>query len=193
LVFSKNKLCSFSPDKKDVELLHYNNDNDFSIALTPKDKSQQIIMVKSKFQTDTTFHNLYESLIRSSEELSAIDRIEIPIIDVDIFTEYEEITNRQASFDSNPINLNSIKENLCFKLNNKGAIIKSEIEISGKYNCVFNEPKKLLFNDSFVIFLKQEKSNLPYFAALFNDTRFLKEHSKSFISEANKIVLKSIN
>jgi hypothetical protein len=128
-------------------------------------------------------------MINTGEEISPKDNVSIPIIDVDISTKYLEISKRQAYFNSKPIHLDSIKENMCFKLNNEGTILKSEIEISGRYNCVFDEPKNLIFNDSFVVYLKQKESSSPYFAGFFNDAKFLKEYSKPFISDTNaKIV-----
>lgn len=185
LKFQSHQLCSFAPDNKEINLIAYNNENDFIIEILPKDEEQQIIIIKKELEANTSFLDLFNSIPSDNIIISPKDKIAIPLINVDIKSEYEEIKNRQIQLNLNPINLDSISENLNFILNNKGAVVESLLVIRGTMNCAFNEPKNILINDSFVIFLKQKSSDQPYFAGYISDTEFLTKFDIQTIEDEN--------
>lgn len=193
LNFHSTQLNSFVPIKDNVELIYYNNEKDFALELIPLDSQQQILIVKSPFKSTASFYNLFNSLKYKYEQISPEDNISIPIINVDIKSDYSEIVNRQAYIQKRPILLDEITENLQFVLDNQGAVIKNEVFISGKYSCKFDQPKNLLIDDSFAVFLKQKESTMPYFAGYFHDTKFLSKFNMEKVQTTNNAIVQSFN
>lgn len=184
-IFDKNTI-SFTPEIRDIDLIFFNNENDFAFELKPKEESQQIIFVKKQFAKNTTFLNQYQSLRSSNDVILPGDIVSIPFIKVEVDSKYNEIKNRQTTYNSKQLSIEEITENLIFKLDNKGAVILNEIKIAGRYNCFNDNPKQLIIDNTFIVFLKQKKSPLPYFAGYFNNSEFLQCYDKLMVKEMNQ-------
>ena len=72
-------------------------------------------------------------------------------------------------------------ETVDFKMNNEGVKLKSEAMIMTKLTALNPEashPRKLYFNDTFVLFLQESDKNQHYFALRVNDVSMINKLKK---------------
>lgn len=60
-----------------------------------------------------------------------------------------------------------------FELNNYGGSVKSEALIEDVKNSILNKGGKFIFNDTFLLYLKEENKEKPYFALRVDNTDIL--------------------
>lgn len=188
LIFEGEKLCHFKP-RLLPDLLYYKNEDDFAISLIPKDESQEIIMLKSPFSSNSSFEDTFQTL-QQYKGLKSVDfnaEIKIPIIELDWSTNHPEIEKRRL--EKSPLDywdLTKVEEGLNFSLTNTGAKVKAYHKLEGKWNCVVPEnPHQTIFDKPFMIFLKKEDATTPYFAAYIADPTFLRKFDLNDIIEEN--------
>lgn len=188
LIFEGEKVCHFKP-RLLPGLLYYKNEDDFAISLIPKDESQEIIMVKSPFSSNTSFEDTFQTL-QQHKGFKSVDfnaEVKIPIIDLDWSTNHPEIEKRRL--EKSPLDywdITKIEEGLNFSLTNTGAKVKAYLKLEGKWNCVVPEnPHQIIFDKPFMIFLKKEDTATPYFAAYIADPTFLRKFDLNDIIEEN--------
>ena len=166
-----------------VRIEYYNNDRDFAIRLRPKDEEHEIILVMKKFdrkmtlgkevkkwqQRATVFEDLftYESQWRYG--FGEEDELRVPSIAFNLSSEYPDILNSLFSTSTNEFVVDECYQRTAFILNEKGAEIESEAAMGQKSEAKVEnsdppQPKKLIFDQPYLIFLKRSDSNNPYFA-----------------------------
>ena len=60
-----------------------------------------------------------------------------------------------------------------FELNNVGGSVKSEALIEALKNAVFETGRKFIYNEDFILYLKEEDKEKPYFALKVDNTDVL--------------------
>ncbi len=60
-----------------------------------------------------------------------------------------------------------------FELNNYGGSVKSEALIEDVKNSILNKVGEFIFNDTFLLYLKEENKEKPYFALRVDNTDIL--------------------
>ena len=60
-----------------------------------------------------------------------------------------------------------------FELNNVGGSVKSEAVIEALKNAIFEKGREFIYNDDFILYLKEEDKDKPYFALKVDDTDIL--------------------
>lgn len=192
IIFDGHKIKTFKPnynvDHNSVKIKFYYNDDDFALQINPRDSLHEIILIKNNFEENTTFkselfrYNLLknhaESKKESSErwklEIFETDSILIPIIDFDLYTNYPNLKNSSFTIDNSPSSIEEIKQRVQFRLNQNGATIESQVVIEIALSVSEEiQPKKLIFDKPFLIFLKRKDAKFPYFAAYIEDSRLL--------------------
>jgi hypothetical protein len=149
----------------EVRLLAYESDDDFIIELKTKSPGDQ--MVLAKVPSGKTLQETVDAVLPKIDPkvvwgIENGDKLAIPKVDFDLIKHFKE-------FEGKPVpggRLNSVAENIVFRLNEKGAELKSFTTISETLAAV-SEPTKqlnLIFNKPFLILLKRESSPRPYFA-----------------------------
>lgn len=156
---------------RQVEVLYYKNDDNFIIRLKPKSAGDEIILAKIKH--GNTFFNTIENVKTkiSSAKPSGLengDSLKIPKFNFDIGHEYKELMNKQLKLKKPYFNGYIIAEamqQIKFKLNEKGAVLKSAAKIL-MMETALQEPKtrNFIFDKPFLVYLKGKKGNYPYFA-----------------------------
>jgi hypothetical protein len=165
-----------------VEIKYYQNDDNFILALHPKDKDQEIILFKS----ENRFHTLAE-MCSELDKLSVLgsrlkdgennwrycirkeDDIIIPKINFDIQTNYKSIVGNTFHANKNEYNIGTAWQRTAFDFNEKGAEIESEAEAYVTIALEKEEidkprPKTMKFDKPFLLILKRKDSAKPYFA-----------------------------
>ena len=185
LIFQNTEVCSFSPPSEICDLIKYHDENNFTLRLNPKDQDHEIILVKADFNADFKFtdHILDTEVVE--EHITNEDKILIPMIKLNLESKYRNISQEQIYADSKPFMISSVEQKIKFELNNKGAQVESKVEIMGKWNCAPMEPKRLVFDKPFIVYLRRKKNNTPYFVAYISNTKFLEDYSLEFIKKTN--------
>ena len=172
-------------------ILFYNDDNDFAISLLPKDDQHEIILLKTKFKNKIKLKNVYlqmekqiEKFTKNKKEKNSWkyyynddDIVRIPKLAFNIETNYSEIEGSFFETKNKRIfQVIQAYQRTAFILNEKGAEVESEAYMEAKEEGEFlveAKPKKMVFDNSFVVFLKRKGSAYPYFALYINNTELM--------------------
>lgn len=165
--------------RKQVKVMYYNDENNFSIKLLTKSNDEVII---SRGVNKKSFKEIYEEIInkeksyQGQKNFGEKDTLKIPQIEFQIKEEFKELKDMSFTLDNGiKYNINKAIQTINFKLNYKGGKVKSEAgtsyEISSKPKNSQANIRNFNVNDTFTILLKEKSSSLPYFAAKITDIR----------------------
>ncbi len=164
---------------ENVEALFYNSKNDFAVKIKTKEGEELFL-----YRTDGTksFEELYnemqdkagkytgrKNLVREKDEMC------VPFIKVNADINYDELCGKYIK--GTNAYIEQAIQTVDFELDNYGGHIKSEAMIN-MYACISDEePRKFNFTDTFVLFMKEEGKEKPYFALRVADTDVLVEET----------------
>ncbi len=160
---------------KQVSILDYKDDFDFIIRLTSDSPDDEIILAKLNPERTLvkTIEAIQTRIEKSKPEiLEKDDVLKIPKFDFDVIRSYRELTNKpfvNKGFTEYFI-IKAI-QNIRFKLDQKGALLKSDAKIVMTKNG--SEAKYLIFDEPFLIYLKEKNSKYPYLAIWVDNPELL--------------------
>ena len=166
--------------RNQVEVLYYNSPSQFAVKLKTK-QNDEIILARG--EEGNTFQEIYNNINTNSENYEGIkeftkkDELKIPNIDFKQKTEFTELEQKEFSFANGDVYIiEKALQTIQFELDKEGGKIKSEAGIMTKEMAIASdeiEERKFNFDDEFVIFLKENDKEKPYFAASISDiTKF---------------------
>jgi len=196
LDFLGNNVLSFGFNGYNNEaskIIYYKNDDDFAIKLIPKEKNQEIILMKSNFNDNVVFKNEIERLNNLEKTFKKNkneknnwkyyyndeDLVSIPIIEFNIETNYTKIEGSYFYTKHNSFYVDIMYQKTAFILNEKGAEVESMANIEACVEEMEEEidlpkPKKMFFNKPYLIMLKRKNSLYPYFAMFVSNSELMK-------------------
>ena len=162
--------------RSQVEVLYYNSPSQFAVKLKTK-QNDEIILARG--EEGNTFQEKYNNINTNSENYEGIkkftekDELKIPNIDFKQKTEFTELEQKEFSFANGDVYIiEKALQTIQFELDKEGGKIKSEAGIMTKEMAIATdeiEERKFNFDDEFVIFLKENDKEKPYFAASISD------------------------
>lgn len=166
--------------RSQVEVLYYNSPSQFAVKLKTK-QNDEIILARG--EEGNTFQEIYNNINTNSENYEGIkeftekDELKIPNIDFKQKTEFTELEQKEFSFANGDVYIiDKALQTIEFELDKEGGKIKSEAGIMTKEMAIATdeiEERKFNFDAEFVIFLKENDKEKPYFAASISDiTKF---------------------
>lgn len=166
--------------RNQVEVLYYNSPSQFAVKIKTK-QNDEIILARG--EEGNTFQEIYNNINTNSENYEGIkeftekDELKIPNIDFKQKTEFTELEQKEFSFANGDVYIiDKALQTIEFELDKEGGKIKSEAGIMTKEMAIATdeiEERKFNFDDEFVIFLKENDKEKPYFAANISDiTKF---------------------
>jgi hypothetical protein len=199
LTFDGQKVCSFGVNGYDnyeqlniVKIIYYKNDNNFIIKLLPKDKEHEMIL----FKTEQTFNSIAE-MTSEIERLTAIGKTEnknekiswkyyyneedivvIPKINFNIETNYTTLEGNNFKSKKQDFQIERAWQRTAFILDESGAEIESEVEIAVEEAAMEEDyekpkPKKMIFDEPFLILVKRIDAKNPYFGLWTTNTELM--------------------
>ncbi len=157
--------------RKNVYVLFYNSPDEYAVRLSTKEKEDVIL-----YRTDKkdSFEDLYLYVTQQdvSEKFSRDDSLMVPNFKIDKTISYDELCGKKIKGTNNIITqaLQTIK----FNMDNKGGTLKSEAALAIMRMSLAPEVgRKYHFDKEFVMFLKEEGKDKPYFAVRVENTEFL--------------------
>lgn len=155
-----------------VKVLFYNTSEDFAVLLATNGNDEVYLYRNS---ANKPFNVLYEDMLKKEflykgdRKFNNVDELKVPNIKFFEEKSFEELTNKRI-MGTNFV-INQAMETIKFNMNNKGVKLKSEAALTVMTMSLQPEvePRNFYFDDTFVIFLKEKKKNVPYFALRVND------------------------
>lgn len=155
-----------------VSIYDYKSDDDFVIKLD-SDHDDIVLAKTIPSGTISDMISTVEKRIDEHEKESFLenDVLEIPVISFSLEHSYDELC-KKAILNKHFTNYEILiaLQTIEFKLDNKGAYLKSQAKIGGFVSLVTSlHPKKLIFDKPFFLYMKQKNSTKPYLAMWVND------------------------
>ncbi len=176
----KVKYFGLEPDKvqdasKNVEVLFYNSKEDFAIKLKTKEK-EEVYLYRTTGDGKSFEENYQEMLEKNSEytgktNFEQNDILKIPFIQVNDEINYDELCGRVIK--GTKVYVKQALQTIEFELNNYGGSVKSEALIEDVKNSILNKEREFIFNDTFLLYLKEENKEKTYFALRVDNTDIL--------------------
>ena len=152
---------------KNVEVLFYNSTEDFAIKLKTIE-GEEVYLYKTP-SDNNSFEEKYFEMISKNDNYKGNnsweknDYLRIPFISVKEEINYDELCGRYIK-DKNKTYIKQALQTINFELNNVGGSVKSEALIEITKSATFEIGRKFVFDDNFVLFLKEENKEKTYFA-----------------------------
>ena len=165
---------------KNVNVLFYNDDNDFAVKLYTKGKDEVLLY---RTNDDKTFYKYYAELNDKTAKYSGDknfvknDTLTIPDIKLYQETSFNELEGHQIV--GTNMQIDKTIETVDFRMNNKGVKLKSEAAIM--LRCMSLAPREgrdFTFNNNFVLFLIEKNQNTPYYAMKVSDVAAINKTGK---------------
>ena len=99
------------------------------------------------------------------------DVLNIPFIKINNEINYDELCGRLIK--GTNWYIRQAIQTIDFELNNYGGSVKSEALIEALKNAVFETGRKFIYNEDFILYLKEEDKEKPYFALKVDNTDVL--------------------
>ena len=192
-VFSSTQVASFGLSMQtpqwdelagQVSVLDYKSDADFILALTPREKGEHILLAKiAPAETvEKTISMIRKRVVESSAKeepsgLSPNEPLVIPILNFDLRREYVELEGERIT---TPGPLKALPifwalQSIRFRLDDRGAVLKSESVLAAKSAPLEMPPKprQFIFDKPFLILLERTDAAQPYFALWVDNAELL--------------------
>jgi hypothetical protein len=171
-----------------VTVHHYGGPDDFVIELATKEKADRLIIARLK--PGKTLKETVAAAMAGTGEKNDAPRlhddepVEIPVLNFDVTRKYGEIIGRVITTPIPP-ELTGIKEyqigeamqNIRFRLDEKGAILKSDATIIATPTSVASPggrvPRRFVCDGPFLVLMAREGAATPYFAAWIESAELL--------------------
>ena len=160
---------------KNVEILFYNSNENFAIKLKTKE-NEEIILYKitgidKSFEENYNDIQEFKSKYNGEKVLQKTDILKIPYIMVNGEINYDELCGRIIK--GTDTYISQALQTIEFNLNNIGGNVKSEAVITGTYGSTQETGREFILNSDFILYLKEESKDKPYFALKVNNTDVL--------------------
>jgi hypothetical protein len=160
---------------KQVSVIDYRDRDDFIIILTSESFEDEIIL--AKMTPASTLLKTIEAVERriieaEPDEIRNRETLQIPKFNFDITHSYNELIRKFfRNRDFEEYFITEALQNIRFKLDEKGALLKSEARIRGAP--ISPRPKFLIFDKPFLLIMKEKNGTYPYFAVWVNNAELM--------------------
>jgi hypothetical protein len=202
LTFSGQKVAAFGQfgmeycDGEGIEILHYENNEDFIIQIATTDPMHKIILCMTPLAHATiadALHLMYKRISQGKKErkiekrrwrysLLDIDKVVIPTFRFNIENNYDELEERDFFAGQEPFRLVKAYQRTAFMLNKDGAELESYAEAEAAAAAAPEDEeveketpkaKHLVFDKPFYIMLQRTDSGNPYLAIRVENTELM--------------------
>lgn len=158
---------------KNIEVLFYNKisnenlfSNDMAIKLKTKEGDEIILYRTDEQKSFDEYYNdiqVKANQYTGTKEFSKDDELRIPYIRINGIISYNELYDKEIK-NSEGLCIYDVIQNVNFSLNEKGCNLSSKATMVTEYLSASLETKYCYFKDTFIVFMKEQNSDRPYFA-----------------------------
>ena len=164
---------------QNVEVLFYNGNNDFAVLLNTKEGDEIIL-----YRTDEnkSFNEYYEDIKNKKDNYNGSttfeenDELLVPYVNVNGTVSYNELVDKIIK-NTNGMYISNVIQDVNFNLNESGCNMQSHATMTTEYLSVGS--RYFWFRDTFIIFMKEGNSNMPYFALKVDNQDILEKKDES--------------
>ncbi len=168
---------------KNIEILFYNKkgdkpvDNDFAIKLKTKE-GDEIILYRT--DDEKSFEEYYEDIknktnsYTGNRQFGEDDELLVPFININGMIAYNELYGKTIK-NSDGLIIYDVIQNVNFSLNEKGCNLNSKATMVTEYLGIGEDTKYCYFKDTFILFMKEQNNDNPYFALKVDNDDILEE------------------
>ena len=162
-----------------LNVLYYNNSDDFAIEIETKDSDKMVLVRKDAFETN--FKDIYNVVkskankYKGDKEFNEVDEFKMPNIEFNVLKNYSNFAGKKFTALNFEGQINAAMQTIELKIDEKGGKIKSEAVLDVMFASALLpeeepiQPRYFYLDDEFVIFLVEDGKNNPYFAAKIDD------------------------
>lgn len=171
--FLKNNVKYFGIDpttgqeaSKNIEVLFYNSESDFAVKLKTQE-GEEVYLYRTTGEGKSFEENYQEMLDKQSKFTgekvwNKNDCLKIPFVKINDEINYDELCGKYIK--GTDWYIEQALQTIDFELNNYGGSVKSEALIEMTKCGIFDDCRKFIFDDDFILYLKEEDKQKPYFA-----------------------------
>lgn len=115
--------------------------------------------------------NARNDLVSGKTTFEKDDMLRIPFIKVDDEINYDELCGKEIK--NSKYYIKQALQTIDFELNNVGGSVKSEAVIDATTKALTENARKMIFDSDFILYLKEENKEQPYFALKVDNTDVL--------------------
>lgn len=165
---------------KNVEVLFFNDYNDYAVKLFTKSNDEVLLY---RTNDNSTFDKYFKDLNDKTEKYVGNrrfikgDSLMVPDIKLFKMASFEELEGHEIK--DTKFKIDKTIETIDFSMNNAGVKLKSEAAVMVR--CMSLAPRTgrdFMFNDNFVLFLVEKGQKVPYFAIRVHDVDALNKLKK---------------
>lgn len=165
---------------KNVEVLFFNDYNDYAIKLFTKSNDEVLLY---RTEDNSTFDKYFKDLNDKTEKYVGNrrfikgDSLLVPDIKLFKMASFEELEGHEIK--DTKFRIDKTIETIDFSMNNTGVKLKSEAGLMAR--CTSLSPRtgrEFMFNDNFILFLVEKGQKVPYFAIRVHDVDALNKLKK---------------
>jgi hypothetical protein len=178
--FGIEKATLRNPLITQVTVHDYENDDDFIIELETKSESDELILAKvaPSRTLAATIQSVQQRMDKAYESPSLRDgdSLVVPILDLHVASQDDELLNKRLeNADWRNHYLLGVQAIVRFRLDEKGVILEEESARPVGRSLEKPKPRHFVFDKPFLVFMKQRKSNSPYFAMWVENDEVMEE------------------
>ena len=169
---------------KNVEVLFFNSENDFAVKLKTK-QGEEVYLYKTTGENKSFGENFKEMQDKEKEYTEErafqedLDELMIPFIRLSNEINYDELCGRIIK-KTRGVYIKQALQTVDFELNNVGGSVKSEAVLDATLGGSFFKGRRMFFDSDFILYLKEENKDKPYFALKVDDTDVLVEEKDDY-------------
>jgi hypothetical protein len=161
-----------------VTVWHHASTEDFVIEVRTKELKDRLVIARLKpgaTLKETTDRAMDKTKGEKSLPLTTDETILVPVLNFDITRSFDEILNIPCTTKGSPVDsIKSAKQNIRFRLDEKGAILKSDASIVAPTSALPSKlPRRFICDGPFLVLMLREGADTPYFAAWIDNTELL--------------------
>lgn len=162
------------PMKKNVTVLFYNNANDYAASLKSTGNEEVILYRTDK---DGDFEELFKEVKTKTKphgvKFKDTDTLKVPFVEIDKEVSYDELCGKEIK-NTDRLYIKKALQTVQFSMDNKGGKLKSEAAMDiATMSLEIEKPRNYNFDKKFVLFLKENNKEKPYFALKVYNTDYL--------------------
>ncbi len=174
--------------RTDIIVHDYKTSDDFIVQMKCRDSLDEIYFAKIPLQTSLA--DAYQTVLKrintnNSELFNGGDILQIPFIKFDTTTNYSEIEGTTLKNSQNDrLAFQHVSQRISFDLNQQGIKLESSAHSYLEFSDADNPPPRLLaFDKPFLIIMKRNQSDSPYFMYWVSGVEFM----RSYILESHQL------
>ena len=162
-----------------VEVLFYNEDNEFAVKLRTNESDEIILYRTDEDKSFDTYYNDIKEKTNNYEGSKIFEREDellVPYVRVNGIISYNELKFKKIK-DSNGMYINNVIQDVNFNLNESGCNLESHANVTTEYLSV--RSRYFGFRDKFIIFMKEKTADRPYFSLKVDNDDILEKKEEN--------------